>query len=270
MTGKQINWQSAQQFAKSNDYVIWFIAVVLSLSSHYIFFLQRQPLIEAPSTVIQETVTHVRFATISPAPVNVSEPEVITPRPEPVSPPEPVIIQDKPVEPLAKPAPEKRTIAKPVKQKKAVIKPRPEPIQKPVKPKPPTKERTPEANRRAMAQTAQNKKVTMVTPSPVVAKVDARLIEQTRMSYQALLMRHIEVHKKYPRVARKRNIQGKILVSFSVFTDGSIKNLQISGDKSILMKATRQAVNNALPMPKPPIDLSFPMEIKFTMNYSLK
>ena len=259
-----------QQFAKSNDYVIWFIALVLSLSSHYILFLQRQPLIEAPSTVIQETITHVRFATIAPAPVKVSEPEVITPRPEPISPPEPVIIQDKPVEPLAKPAAVKRTIAKPVKQKKAVIKPRPKLVQKPVKPKPPTKERTPEVNQQAIAQTTQNKKVTMVKPSPVVAEADARLVEQTRMSYQALLMRHIEVHKKYPRVARRRNIQGKILVSFSVLADGNIKNLRLSGEKSILKKATQQAVKNALPMPTPPKDLSFPMEIKFTMNYSLK
>lgn len=271
MTVNPLYWPSFQHASKSNDYFIWIIAIVLSLTSHFILFLQRQPLIEAPSTVIQETITHVRFATIAPPPVNVSEPEVTTPRPESIVPPEPVVIQHQRPEPIIrpKPSPEPKPVPKPEKKKKPIIKPKPQVTKKPKKAKPPTRERMPEVNQQAIAQTIQ-KKITAVKASPVVAEADARLIEQTRMSYRALLMRHIEVHKNYPRVARKRNIQGKILVTFTLFADGHIKNLSLSGEKSILKKATKQAVNSALPMPTPPKGLSFPMEIKFTMNYSLK
>jgi len=109
-----------------------------------------------------------------------------------------------------------------------------------------------------------------VVVSPIPSKADQRLIEQTRKTYQALLMRHIEVHKHYPRVARKRKVEGKIQVSFTLFADGSIKNLMINGKRSILKKATKNAINNALPMPQPPKQLSLPMEIKFYMNYFLK
>ena len=128
----------------------------------------------------------------------------------------------------------------------------------------------PQVKPQTIAQTARPEKIKPVKASPLVAEADARLIEQTRVSYHALLMRHIEVHKNYPRVARKRNIQGKILVTFTLFADGSIKNLSLSGKKSILKKATQQAVNHALPMPEPPKGLSLPMKIKFTMNYNLK
>ena len=109
----------------------------------------------------------------------------------------------------------------------------------------------------------------MAKPSPIVSKSDVLLIEQTRVSYQALLMRHIEVYKNYPRIARKRHIEGKILVSFNLTQGGKIKNLSVNGKKSILKKASEQAINNALPMPSPPKSLSLPMNVKFYMDYFL-
>lgn len=275
MTAHSLYRSSFQHLSRGNDYFIWLIAIVLSLASHFIFFLQRQPLIEAPSSVIQETITHVRFATIAPPPVNVSEPELTSPRTEPIVAPETVVMQQQKPEPvvspkpLPKPAPKTKPVPKPEKRNKPVIKPKPQVRKKTSKAKPPAKKRIPEVKQRAITPSIQNK-TTTVNTSPVVAEADARLIEQTRKSYHALLMQHIEVHKNYPRVARKRNIQGKILVTFTVFADGSIKHLSLSGKKSILKKATKQAVNNALPMPKPPKGLSFPMNIKFTMNYSLQ
>ena len=74
-----------------------------------------------------------------------------------------------------------------------------------------------------------------MSSSPIVTKPEPR-IEQTRVTYHALLMRYIEAHKHYPRVARKRRIQGKILVSFSLLKNVTIKNLLINGKKSILKK----------------------------------
>ena len=113
----------------------------------------------------------------------------------------------------------------------------------------------------------------MVQSTQVVAvpsTAEQLLIKHTRKNYKALVRRHIEVYKHYPRVARKRRIEEKILVSFTLYADGRIKNLSIKGKKSILIKATKKAINNALPIPTTSDRLSFPMEIKFYMNYFLK
>ena len=241
---------------KVNDTQIWFVAIALSLSAHFAFFLNNEKLNAAPSNVDQETVTHVRFATFTPPPPQVLEPVVEPPKPQPVVPPEPEIV------PKQAPKPE------PVKKmKKKAPKPKPKVQKKEFKPKP--KPKKPVVVQQPNAQ-LKKQDTKPVKASPVVAKPDHRLIEQTRMTYQALLMRHIEVHKHYPRVARKRKIQGDIIVSFTLFADGSIKNLQAIGKKSILKKATVQAIKNALPMPKPPGEISLPMDVKFTMNYFLK
>ncbi|MCN4144990.1 MAG: energy transducer TonB [Thiohalomonas sp.] len=60
-------------------------------------------------------------------------------------------------------------------------------------------------------------------------------------------------------MARKRKIEGEIQVSFTLLPNGDIKNLMINGKRSILKKATKNAIDYALPM-----------DIKFYMNYFLK
>lgn len=257
-------WQSL----RDNDYFIWFIALLLSLAIHIAFFLKPGNINAAPSNVIKETITHVRFSTLAPPPVKVVEPVTEQPKPEPVVPPEPVIIKKPEPEPKKKPRKKKKPKPKPEKPKK----PRPEkpPVKKQTVQKKPPVKKQPVVSKPINSQNLKPQKNLSVSASPVVAKADPRLIQQTRMSYLTLLMRHIEAHKHYPRVARKRKIEGDILVSFTLLPGGKIKNLQLTGKRSILKKASQQAVNYALPMPAPPKSLSLPMEIKFKMNYFLK
>ncbi len=239
-----------------HDYFIWFISSLLALSVCSVFIIRQQQFNAAPAIIIQETITHVEFATLAPPPVAVIEPEITKPEPEPqkieeIIPPEPVKEKPKPkVEP--KPKPKKKKKPKPVKKKK--------PLKK--KPKPAKKKKT-------VTQTSKPKAQKLAKPSPVVSKSDALLIEQTRVSYHALLMRHIDVHKNYPRVARKRHIEGKVLVSFTLMQGGKIKNLSVSGKRSLLKKASEQAIKNASPMPSPPKSISLPMHVKFYMDYFL-
>lgn len=245
----------------NKDDSIWLIAIALSLSVHFSFFLQRhKQLNAAPATVIQETITHVQFSTLVVPPVMVVEPEIVPPTPKPVTPPEPE------VKPQPKPLPKPKP--KPLKKKKPI--PKPVVKKRQVKPKPPKKTQKPVPVKQAISPATRPDAQKAIQPSPIVAKIDPRLIEQTRMTYHALLMRHIEVHKHYPRVARRRKIQGEIMVSFTLLKDGLIKNLLVNGKKSILKKASQSAIANALPMPSPPKELSLPMEVKFTMNYFLK
>ena len=258
-----------------SKHFIWFIALLLSLAVHAVLFFQKNTQLNAlPSMVIQETITHVRFASVAPPPITVIEPKIEIPKPEPV------IIQQKVVEkiveeqkpdPVSKPeAIKKKTIAKPKKKKKLLPKPKKHPKKKPTRQKPPVKIAKPPLKEQPTSFNSKPQVNKELKVSPLASRADQRLIEQTRKSYHALLMRHIEVHKHYPRVARKRKIEGKILVTFTLLANGSIKNLHINGKKSILEKSTKNAINNALPMPKPPNGLSLPLEIKFNMNYFLK
>ncbi|MDX2507750.1 MAG: energy transducer TonB [Gammaproteobacteria bacterium] len=241
------------------DSTIWLFSIALSLSLHFALFLHsHKQLVSAPATVVQETITHVRFSTLAPPPVKIIESVVKAPKPEPVVPPEPVV-QPK-AKPKLKPKPKKK------KKLKPVVKPR---VKKAAKPRPPKKVVKPVKQKQTLSQNISSQKK-QFKQSPVVAKADPSLAQQARIKYHALLMRHIEVHKQYPRIARKRKIEGNILVSFTLMANGSIKNLHINGKKSILKKATRQAVEDALPMPEPPGNLSLPMKIEFTMNYFLK
>lgn len=240
----------------SSNHFIWFIAIILSLATHAVLFFQKNTQLNAvPAMVIQETITHVRFARVVPPPVTVVEPQIERPKPEPVSTPE--IIK-------------KKTIAKPKKKKKPSPKPKKQPKKKLIRQKPPVKVAKPQLKEQPTSFNTKPQVNKEVKVSPLASRADQRLIEQSRKTYHALLLRHIEVHKHYPRVARKRKIEGKILVTFTLLANGGIKNLHINGKKSILEKATKNAINHALPMPKPPNKLSLPLEIKFTMNYFLK
>ncbi len=255
---------------KENDYFIWFIALFLSVALHAAFLIKTGNSNAAPSNIIKETITHVRFSTLAPPPVKVVEPVVEQPKPEPVVPPEPVIIK----KPEPKPEPKKKPVKK-KKPKKKVKKPEKPRQKKPPVKKQPVKQKPPREKQKPVAQATNSQnikpvKTQTVSASPVIAKADPRLIQQTRTSYLSLLMRHIEAHKHYPRVARKRKIEGNILVSFTLLPGGKIKNLQVIGKRSILEKASKEAVNYALPLPLPPKELSLPMEIKFKMNYFLR
>ncbi len=68
----------------------------------------------------------------------------------------------------------------------------------------------------------------------------------------------IESHKMYPLSAREKGIEGKVLVSFVVLKDGSIKDLRIlkSSGSRALDEAARKAIADSVPFPP------FPPQIK--------
>ncbi len=265
MTAATINTIKPLQQPISNNF-IWFIAILLSLTTHAIVLFYKNNQNNAlPAVISQETTTHVRFASVSPPPVAVVEPE----KKIEVKPPEPEVIQQPIIkEPVVKKLPIKKKVKKkkkPAPKKKPT--PKPKAKTKPVTKKPAEKKVTVEKASSLNSPTTNKKEI---VKSPIVSHADKRLVDQIRKNYLALLMRHIEAHKHYPRVARKRKIQGQIFVSFSLLADGNIKQLQVNGKKSLLKKATRNAIQNSLPMPSQPNNLSLPMKVKFNMDYFLK
>jgi protein TonB len=95
------------------------------------------------------------------------------------------------------------------------------------------------------------------------------LLQKERQLYLHELMSHIESFKYYPRAARKRYLQGDVKVSFMLLDDGYYRQLKLDGKHSVLVKATRSAMEMAVPFPLPPEGIKLPARFEFTMSYSL-
>ena len=237
------------------DWLNWGIALTLSVSLHAMFILYKNlSIIHAPASNIQHNITHISFSRYAPiVEKEVIEQKIVTPiQPEPELKPQP------------EPEPQPITLPKPKPKPKPDLMPKPKPQPKPAsRPK-----------QQPNAHLKQQQAVKMQSRQPFAAAAakqsDPELLNRTRLTYHALLLRHIEVHKIYPKAARRRKIEGRIQVTFTLFADGSIKHLTINGKRSVLKRASRQAIDGALPMPKPPAQLSLPMKVEFTMNYFLK
>ena len=159
------------------------------------------------------------------------------PKPQPVE-----EIKPEPVKPKPKPKPVE---PKPVNQKKITPpEPEPEPVQQQV-----------------------------IKPQPkgqVSSAVDALFMKQQQQLYMHELLTHIEGYKFYPRAARRRGVEGEIRVSFTLLGNGKLKDLQVSGDQSVLISAAQQAMEDAVPLPLPPSSMKLPRQIDISIVYSLK
>ena len=96
------------------------------------------------------------------------------------------------------------------------------------------------------------------------------LLISKKKEYMQELLAHIENYKFYPRSARSRGIEGDIQVFFELMADGNIRALKVTRGRSVLQRATQQAVQNAIPLPVPPLELSMPQKIEFTIQYRLQ
>lgn len=84
----------------------------------------------------------------------------------------------------------------------------------------------------------------------------AGLTEQylTRKEYFDLLRLKIESRKKYPGKAKERQLEGRVVVGFTLDTDGKLASAEIveSSRHPSLDRAAIRAVKGAAPFPRPP------------------
>jgi protein TonB len=100
---------------------------------------------------------------------------------------------------------------------------------------------------------------------------DPRVLAQEKERYLSALLEHIDAHKRYPRAARRRRIQGTVTVSFTLLPSGEIRDLKAVGAPRALCRAAERSVRDSLPLPKPPQDVGFgyPAPIRYAMRFSL-
>jgi periplasmic protein TonB len=155
--------------------------------------------------------------------------------PQPVPKP---IIKPKPIEkpkPIPKPIPEPivEPITEPVVEQ--VLEPIVEPIIEPIV--------------EPLSESVETNEVTQISeqvptsPSPQVVN-----------NYSNLLRAHIAKHKKYPRIAQRRKMQGEVVIAIQIGGDGSLisKNIQKSSGHKVLDKEGMNMMEKSKPFPVPP------------------
>lgn len=113
------------------------------------------------------------------------------------------------------------------------------------------------------------KKSTISTPHKKTKKQNSAARANARNLFYAKLRRKINNNKSYPRMAKRRGMQGKVKVSFILLKNGHIKNLKIAGS-SLFKKSARKAVELSFPVSVKNIAFSLPDNVSFSINYRLR
>lgn len=105
------------------------------------------------------------------------------------------------------------------------------------------------------------------------ARPGSSLGEQTETSYVSLLLARIASHRYYPRLARIRGYEGRVILVVTIGASGELVDLRIlkgSGHR-VLDRAALRMVRRATPFPAPPPTLGpfprkFTIPIRFELN----
>ena len=267
-----------------------YVMVGLSVLVHGLFITGLPQLFDRPPDIFRLTRYVVRFAKPEPTPVPtltqvaVAEPIPIEPAPiEPVpdlQTPKPLErVETRPehvVKPQVAPTPVKPVIPKPPEQKKPRTATRREQVVEPP-PQPRTATRTTDrqAPRRVAAvapQTvapvlprvpavSQPRQPTSAAALQAQAEQDQLLAEQEDdavQSYLGLVFQKLESHKRYPRIAERSGLNGRVVLRFTVRWDGEVLNpevVEVAGHDSF-RQAALQALRRVGQLP------NFPDEIR--------
>ncbi len=145
----------------------------------------------------------------------------------------------------------------------------PEPVYEPL----PEVEPTPEPVLEPLPEPVTESVPVVEAPPPVPAGPSLAEVEAAKGKYKRMLLAAMNKHKKYPRIAKSRGWQGKVIIQFNLDRNGNILSKQIiqsSGHHS-LDKAALKMAEKAAPFPRPPSVLqgdSF--NIKVPVPFKLK
>ena len=224
-----------------------------------------QDLLEKPAVPQPVTLSLTQF---QPAPPPPAEP----PTPQPVAePPKP---EPKPVE-KPKPEPKPLTKPKPKRESKPLEqpKPKPKPVEKPKsEPKPVVKPQTaaPVVPQPVIAQPTPHPVAPVVQAAPPAKIADNKAAEA---AYRAKLQNLIAARKQYPRMAERAEVEGSVVVAFTVMPNGTITGARVakSSGNDWLDKAALQAVNSASgALPFPPAIRKSQWAFSVTVNFRLE
>lgn len=188
-----------------------------------------------------------------------------------------------------KPAEEVKTIIEEVKEE-SVIEPKlehklePIVIPKPVVKKPVIKplekkvEQKPKVDKNKVVKKKTSKKEAIKKPKRTAKKQTSKRQPSSKQAKSSMgernkffnqLRSKIDKHKFYPRIAKKRRMEGSVKVRFSILKSGKVGNVSVTGPK-VFYKSARNAVKSAFPISLKNIPISLPKTVNLTLHYKIR
>lgn len=184
--------------------------------------------------------------------------------PEALAPPKKVI--EKVQEVIPEPTQEIEVIKKiepiPVVEKKIVEKPVPKPVKKPIAKKI-VKKNIKKA--KVKKKTVKGKK----RQRQHASSQQSRSSKAEKNKFLSALRQKIDKHKFYPRIAKKRRMEGTIKVKFTILKSGKVSNILLTGPK-VFHNSARNAVKSAFPINVKKSPIPLPERINITLRYQVR
>ncbi len=166
----------------------------------------------------------------------------------------------KPKSPKPKTPPKKPTPPKPepVPMPKPIVKPIPKPVVK----------------KTAVKKTKQHKRVKKKTHSVhqkrrVSGGGTPHRSAARKNEFLAQIRAKINKAKSYPRVAKRRGMQGTVKARFTILKNGSVGNIVLSGS-SLFYSSARKAIQSAFPVDANKAPMQLPCTVSLTLRYRLR
>ncbi|MFC2057736.1 energy transducer TonB [Campylobacterota bacterium] len=162
-----------------------------------------------------------------------------------------------------KPVVEPEVIKEEPEVKEEVI---PEPIVKKVIPKPVVKEvkKKPKVKKKVKKKTAKK-----TQPRQKASSRQSKSSPAQKNQFLSNIRTKINKHKSYPRIAKKRGMQGTVNVKFTILSNGKVGNISVSGPK-VFHNSARNAVKSAFPVDAKNAPISLPKSINITLRYQIR
>jgi len=221
--------------------------IYLSLAGLYFYVQERQFVSEEQLELQTINMTLSTFVPEVIPPVEEVEEEIIEDKiieEEPVV--EPVVIEE--------PVVEEEVIPDPIIEK--II---PKPVVEEVKPKPKPKVK------KKVKKKVKTKKKRKKTLSSVASKSSPA----HKNKFLAQIRANINKHKSYPRIAKRRGMQGAVKVKFTILRSGKVGHISVDGPK-VFRNSARDAVKSAFPINVKKSPLSLPMSVNITLRYQIR
>ena len=235
-------------------FVSYMVTALLYLLVAGILFYLQQTVFVAKEQV-KEQVLCMSLHTFVPEVIPVEQAEPQKPITEPEISKEPEA-QEEPA-PKEEPEVQKEVVSEPT-----VVTSKPKPIVKQEKKKPlvkkkPKKQFTPKKVP-TIQQTKQQAASRQTQSSPA---------EQNQ--FLAAIREKINQHKSYPRIAKKRGMQGAVNVKFTILSSGKVAHISVTGPK-IFHASAQHAVKSAFPIDAHKAPLSLPTTVTITLQYKFR
>ena len=225
--------------------------IYVSLTLAYIYYMSQYFVVSQKE---KDTVINISLSQFVPKAIEVPEPQEETKieEPEPIEEekiePKPIVKEEPTPQPviIEKPKP---IVKKEVKKPKKIVKKKKIKKQKKLTKKKFKKKTT---SKRASSKRATSKRVDPNKKSKFLAKLRAK----------------INSAKSYPKMAKRRGMQGVIKVRFTILKNGNVSNISMSGPK-VFYRSVKKAIKSAFPISKK-APLSLPTSCNIKLNYRLR